>query len=129
MINKQDYSNYFTQDIDMVKGDTLSFDFLLQNTNYGSPSQIDPKIVFACADESDILFTASRDTAEGIYDGITIVGHDDRTNTTTYNVRIAPDKTKNLDLARYYYDLEATIGSDVFTLMRGRLTLLREIAP
>lgn len=127
MINKQDFSNYWVQDIDMVKGDTLSFDFQLKNTNYGSPSQIDPKIVFTCADESNELFTATRSASEGIYDGITIVGHDDRTNTTTYNVRIAPNKTKNLDVARYYYDLEIIIGEDVFTLMRGRLTLLREI--
>lgn len=119
MVNKQDYINSVTQNIDMVRGDTLLFNFQL-----GGLGGVDPEtIVFSCAEsyDEDTIFTSD------LTDGITQDDYDTETDIATYSVRVAPDKTHGLELGRYYYDLQATIGDDVVTLMRGRLTLLYEV--
>ena len=42
-------------------------------------------------------------------------------------VRIAPEDTQNLSPGQYYYDLEVGANGDVFTILRGILTLVPEI--
>ena len=119
MVNKQDYLNSVTQNIDMVRGDTLLFNFQL-----GGLGGVDPSaIVFSCAEnyDEDIIFTSD------LTDGITQDDYNEDTGIATYSVRVEPDKTKGLELGRYYYDLQITVGEDVVTLMRGRLTLLSEV--
>lgn len=119
MINKQDYFNAINQDIEMVKGDTLAFNFELQ----GLEGEVPDAITFSCAEHYDdeVLFTSD------LSDGIGLIAYNEAKDIATYSVRIDPNKTKYLDVARYYYDLEATIGNDVITLMRGRLTLVYEV--
>ncbi len=119
MINKQDFINAFYQDIDIVKGDTLAFNFQLQGLEGETPDAI----TFSCAEHYDdtAIFTAD------LSDGIALVDYDDAKDLATYSVRIAPAKTKSLDLNRYYYDLELNVSGDVITLMRGRLTLVYEV--
>lgn len=115
MVNKQEFLNAIYQDIEIVKGDTLAFNFQLQGLQGETP-----EIYFSCAEHYDEtpLFTLD------LIDGISLEDYNIATDTATYSVRVAPIKTKDLDLNRYYYDLEATISGDVLTLMRGRLTLL-----
>ena len=118
MVNKQDFINAITQDIEMVKGDTLSFAFQLQGLGGAEPT-----IVFSCALNyyDDILFTVDTE------DGITREAYDSENDIATYSIRVAPNKTASLDLNRYYYDMEMTLDEDVITLMRGRLTLVYEV--
>ncbi|MBR2160587.1 MAG: hypothetical protein IJ938_04650 [Clostridia bacterium] len=118
MVNKQNFINAVTQDIEMVKGDTLEYGIQLQGLEGAEPN-----IVFSCALNyyDDVLFNAD------LEDGINRDSYDAETDTATYSIRIAPEKTASLDLDRYYYDLQMVLGDDVITLMRGRLTLLYEV--
>ena len=119
MINKQDFLNAINQDIDMIKGDTLIFNFELQGLGEETPDAI----TFSCADNINTtpLFTAD------LTDGISLDEYNSYTDERIYSVRIAPNKTKDLDINRYYYDLQLELNNEIFTLMRGRLTLLYDI--
>ena len=120
MVNKKNFINAITQDIDMIKGDTLAFNFELQ----GLEGDLPTNIVFSCAEHYDDI--APLFTAE-VGDGITREEYENATDTALYSVRIDPNKTSGLGLARYYYDLQLTYNDDVITLMRGRLTLLYDV--
>lgn len=120
MLNKQDYFNAINQDIDVVKGDTLAFNFDIQGLDGAEPT-----IIFTCRehyDDDEALFTASTDN-----DGIEIAAYNAEKDITTFSLWVNPTKTKELDLARYFYDMELRLGDDVITLMRGRLTLVYEV--
>ena len=119
MINKQDYINAVNQDIEMVKGDTLAFNFQLQGLGGENPDTI----IFSCAEHygDNPIFTVD------LTNGIDQVDYNVTKDVATYSVRIAPQKTATLDVNRYYYDMQITVNSDVITLMRGRLTLLNEV--
>lgn len=127
MINRQGFNNSVETNIDMVKGDTLSFNFMLTGLKIGTPAAIRPTFTFSCADEKTVFFTATSAHGEQEADGITLEDYNESKDVATYTVYITPSKTKNLDLARYYYDLQMEVDDDIYTLMRGRLTLLREV--
>ena len=118
MLNKQDYNNAIYQDIDMVRGDTLAFNFIVKGLDGAEPT-----ISFTCRYHYDgeLLFNC----VSGY--GIEQVDYDAEQDAATFAVWVDPNKTKYLDLARYYYDLELSVNSDVITLMRGRLTLLYDV--
>lgn len=123
MVNKQDFINSVTYNIDMVRGDTLAFNFQL--TGLSSRDEYENLAVFfAVAEHYDdnSIFEASIDN------GIALESYDVAKDIATFSVYIAPNMTKALDLARYYYDLQLKTDGDVITLMRGRLTLLYDIA-
>lgn len=124
MVNKQGFLNAFNQDFDMVRGDTLCFSFQLQGL--GSQAAYNNlNIIFAVAehyDDDSYLFGATKEH------GITLEEYDSDTDTATFSVYIAPALTKSLELMRYYYDLQIKDTSNVITLMRGRLTLLWDVA-
>ena len=44
-----------------------------------------------------------------------------------YCVRIAPEDTKDLEPAKYYYDLELGANGDRFTILKGVLELERDV--
>lgn len=115
MLNKQDFINAVYQDIPMVRGDTLAFNFALK----GLGDEV-AEIAFTCKDHYDdeeALFSC----VTGY--GIERVEYDTETDEATYAVWVDPVKTADLELDRYYYDLRLFFGDDVITLMRGRLTL------
>lgn len=117
MLNKQDFLNAIYQDIEMVKGDTLAFNFSIQGLGNDVPT-----FAFTCKEhyeDSEAVFSCVSNY------GIEEVETDG--DVKTYAVWVDPVKTKDLDLLRYYYDLQMTVGEDVITLMRGRLTLLYEV--
>ena len=116
MLNKQAFLNAIYQDIDMVRGDTLAFNFIIAGLG-----NLEPTFSFTCKnhyEDDSALFSC----VSGY--GIERVKHTEKED--TFVVWVDPVKTKNLDLARYYYDLEMQCGDDIITLMRGRLTLLWE---
>jgi len=118
MLNKHDFLNAIDQNIDMVRGDTLAFNFSVKGLD-----GVEPNITFTCREhyDGDVLFNCESSH------GIEQVDYDEENDITTFAVWVDPVKTKYLDLARYYYDLELSIGDDVLTLMRGRLTLLYDV--
>lgn len=95
-------------DIPMVRGNTLAFgmNFYDLNQDLGYAYFTVRK-----GEEGDLLFQKS------IGNGITKVSDG------IYRVRVAPSDTENLELGRYFYDLEIGLNGDVFTLIRGYLEL------
>ena len=123
MVNKQDFINAINQNIEMVRGDTLAFDFQL--SGLGSRSAYENLLItFAVAEHYD-----DEELIEVTYDnGITLEEYDTLSDTATFSVYVAPSMTKSLDLTRYFYDLQIKDDTNVITLMRGRLTLLYDVA-
>ena len=121
MINKQAYINAITQDIEMVRGDTLAFNFQL--SGLGSREEYEALTVnFAVAEKYDGMVLINCTNGDGIeledYTG----------DVATFSVYVAPNNTKTLDPARYYYDLQIKDDTNVLTLMRGSFTILYDIA-
>lgn len=54
--------------------------------------------------------------------GITLDRFDENEN-YFYKVRVAPGDTQNLEVGKYYYDLQVEVNSDIFTIMKGVLLL------
>ena len=123
MVNKQDYINAIEQNIDMVRGDNLAFNFQL--SGLGSRSAYAALMVtFAVAEHYDDISIIECTNGNGI----ALENYDAVNDTATYSVFVAPNKTKTLDLARYYYDLQIKDNNNVVTLMRGRLALVYDVA-
>lgn len=107
----QDFYNPIPMDLTVVRGDTLAFNFQLEGADNVSD------ITFTCKnnpDDTEAVFNQSL-----THGGIVLINSENGTD--TYSVRIRPDQTEGLDIARYYYDLELKAGYDVITLMKGRL--------
>lgn len=123
MVNKQDFINAVNQNIDMVRGDNLAFNFQL--SGLGSRSAYDAlQVTFAVAEHYDD--TNIIECTKG--NGVSLDDYDAEKDTATFTVFVAPNKTKTMDLNRYYYDLQIKDSSNVVTLMRGRLTLVYDVA-
>lgn len=94
------------QNITMVKGDTMSFNVVIEPKEY----ELD-----------DAVFSVTKDGTEQIEktleDGITLVGEG------TYAVRLAPEDTSSLDAGFYHYELRVMVDDDAYTLLKGTLEL------
>lgn len=108
--------NYYRNDIRNVKGDTYSSALVIEGLGQSVNS-----IYFTCRetlnDNAEILFQS------GLNDGISLVEYDEENDIRKYAVRISPIKTRNLQSGTYYYDLEVSVNSDVFTVMKGKFIL------
>jgi len=123
MVNRQDFINAIDKNIDMVRGDTLAFSFQLGGLESRSAYE-DLIVTFVVAEHYD---DASLIEITSGY-GIELEDYDTAKDTATFSVTLAPNYTKTLDLNRYYYDLQIKDTNNVITLMRGRLTLLWDVA-
>ena len=116
MIESGYFLNAIKRDIEMIKGDTLSFAFQVQGLQGQEPT----KVQFSCKENlesSSYLFAVS------LGDTIDLRSYDEASDTLTYVVRVPPEKTEGLEPGRYYYDLELYCNGDVITLMIGRIQL------
>lgn len=98
--------------LNMVRGDTLSFGFEVSGVD-----QIDTAF-FSCkinADDEEYLFQKK------LNDGISDVGNG------KYRVRVAPNDTKDAEVGSYYYDLEIGVNGDFYTILKGRLKIEQDI--
>lgn len=109
--------NYYKNNIRHVKGDTYSSALVVEGL--GQPLD---SVYFTCRDSANdnsvILFEKS--LADG---GITIVDYDAEKDIRTYAVRIDPFDTRTLQIGTYFYDIQITVNSDVFTIMKGSFIL------
>lgn len=97
--------------IDMVRGDTLSFGFEVDGID-----NLDTAF-FTCkknGDDTEFLFRKS--LGNGIY----------AAENGKYGVRIAPEDTQNIEPGLYYYDVEIGVNGDIFTILQGRLKILQD---
>lgn len=119
MVNNQDFLNSVYTDIQMVQGDTTSFNFQIEGL-----AGVTPTFLLSVKEDlsDEAIFTCSNTS------GIAKTDYDDDTDTTTFSCTIAANKTVSLDIGRYYYDLKMYMGTNVITLMRGRLDLLYSVA-
>lgn len=114
------FFNAIRRDISMIRGDTMSFAFQVKGLEGERPSEI----FFTCKetpDSAEPLFVCQ------LGDTINERDYDSETDTLTYTVRVAPDMTVNLEVGRFYYDLEFKANTDVLTLMIGRFSIEPEI--
>lgn len=114
------FCNALNRDITMVRGDTMSFGFEVQ----GLGGELPTAVIFTAkdgAESSSPLFTLD------LTNTITIRDYDSETDVYTFALRLPPEKTYDLNLGRYFYDLEIQVNYDVFTILRGRLELVADI--
>mgnify|MGYP003294929329 CR=1 FL=1 len=98
------------ENITMVSGDTLSFNVVVKDQN-GEPVAVDGASFKAKHNLAGSTVAISKSLGDGITqaDGV-------------LTVRIAPADTANL-VGFFYYDMDITVGSDRFTLLRGMLQI------
>lgn len=114
------FYNPIKRDIVMIQGDTMSFGFQVQGLGDTAPDFLQ----FTCketVEDEEALF------AVNLEDNIDIRSYDAETDTYTYVVRIPPDATVNIEVGRYFYDLELRVNGDVITLMAGRLSIEAQV--
>lgn len=105
------------QNMKMVKGDTLSFGVEIE----GNTQDLD-SAYFSCKkdiDSSDYIFRKSLN--DGIWKDST------GENNVIYGVRVAPEDTEELEAGNYYYDMEIGINDDIFTILKGVLTIEKDV--
>lgn len=113
------FYNVVKQDITVVRGDTLSFGFMMTGLDGNLPNSIKFSVKDN-PDETETLFSAGLDSGE-------IWRENWNLNTATFGVRIPPRLTEGLTPGRYFYDLEVRINDEVFTFMKGRFVVEYDI--
>ncbi len=114
------FYNPIKRDIVMIKNDTMAFGFQVQGLGDTTPDFVQ----FTCketVEDEDPLFAVSLDTT------IDIRSYDPETDTYTYSVRVPPEATANIEVGRYFYDLELRVNGDIITLMTGRLSIESQV--
>jgi hypothetical protein len=94
--------------MEMVRGDTLSFDIIVDE-DIGTVTDI--AMAVRRFSWSDALFRVD------FTDGITSI-------TDGWRVRIPPSATSDAEPGSYRYDVQFTIGDDVYTPLRGNFEIL-----
>lgn len=102
-----------TIDIEMFRGDTMKFSVEIKNLA-GTVNAVS----FGCRANATAANYVFQKT---LNNGIT-VGSDGK-----YTVRVAPEDTAMKSAGWYDYDLEFTIGNDVYTPMSGKLHLKQDV--
>lgn len=100
----------------MVRGDTFAFGIEYEFDDE-SKQDLDT-CYFSCklnADDEEYIFQKS------IGDGISKAGDNQ------YRVRVAPSDTSDIEIGKYYYDLQIGLNGDIHTILKGVLVVEREI--
>ena len=103
------------ENITMVRGDTLAFNAEILDED-GNAVTVD-SADFTCikkANGSENVFHKS------LGSGITQTDE-------LLTIRVAPQDTKEVDAGRYFYDFQIGVGHDIYTVMRGMLTIEQDV--
>lgn len=103
------------ENITMVKGDTLAFNAEVFDEN-GDAITVD-SAYFTCkkrVTDSEKTFQKSLNGGITQTDGI-------------LTVRVAPEDTEEVDAGQYFYDFQIGVGNDIYTIMRGVLSLEQNV--
>lgn len=102
------------QALEMVRGDTLTFELKLSDLNGATVTSIYFTAKKKANDETAVF-------QKSLSDGISASGDD------TYIVRVAPGDTTGVAAGGYVYDLQVGIGTDIYTVLMGKLTIIQDI--
>lgn len=105
--------NYPNYQIDMVRGDTLSFGLVFE----GLGQDLESADFTVKKDESDSTVLIHKDLTDGI----------SKRADYEYIVRLAPEDTADLDPGYYHFDCQIGINGDIFTIMLGILVLVQGV--
>ena len=100
------------QKLTMTRGDTATIGMIIEQLDQDLDTAF---LTVRAGFDSGISFQKSLD------DGITKQG------IGIYLVRIDPNDTKSLPAGEYFYDLEIGVNGDVFTVLRGILSVLPDV--
>ena len=114
-------TNFTMEDkyIRMIRGDTLSFGLQVYGDS-GEPFDQDlERAHFTCkSNRSDNRFLFRK----SLSDGVSKVGQG------AYVVRVAPSDTAAAKPGKYFYDFEIGCNGDIFTVMRGVIEIMQDVA-
>lgn len=119
MVNNKTFCNAEDITITMVRGDTMSFNFLVKGMGGGADD-----IFFTCKEKIGDLNPLF---VKGLNNGISLISYDENTDEAIYSVRVAEVDTISLTPALYYYDLVLFKNNDKITLLRGRLNVIYDV--
>lgn len=98
----------------MVRGDTLSFAMEIE----GLDQDLDTAYFTAKANYTTNTPLFRKSLENGI----------EKVSAGLYRIRVAPSDTAGAQTGMYFYDLEIGVNSDIFTIMRGSLSLEPEVS-
>lgn len=106
-------NNNLNKSLIMVKGDTFAFGLEFEGLDQDLDSAY-----FSCKKNiSDETYTFQKTLEDGI----------EKVETNKYRVRVAPEDTADVEAGKYYYDLQIGANDDVYTIIKGVLTIESEI--
>ena len=103
------------QSLQMVRGDTFSFDLELSDVNVDDITSIYFTVKSRLADEVPVF-------EKNLSNGITYIDNN------TFRVRVEPDDTIELEPGIYVYDIEVSVGKDVYTVLRGTMLIVSDVS-
>lgn len=103
------------QNITMIKGDTLAFNCEAFDETQ-APVTLDSAFFTCKKDPIGQITVFQKALGSGIVqvDGL-------------ISVRVAPEDTLDVEAGRYFYDFVIGVNEDVFTIMRGILTIEQDV--
>jgi hypothetical protein len=107
--------NMNDENITMVRGDTLAFNVEITDQD-GEVILVD-SAHFTCKKNvtgAEKIFQKSLGSGIIQSDGL-------------LTVRVAPEDTREVDAGQYFYDMEIGVGSDIYTLMIGTLSIQQDV--
>ena len=103
------------QNITMIMGDTLAFNVEVTDQN-GDVITVDSAYFTCKKNVTDSEKAFQKSLGSGIIQSEGLL-----------TVRVAPEDTRSLDAGQYFYDMEIGVGSDIYTLMRGTLSIEQDV--
>ena len=101
------------QNLSMIRGDTASLGLELIDFDQDLDA-----VYFSCKKDYN---TEEYVFQKSLGDGV------EKLETGKYTIRIAPEDTENVSAGQYYYDLEISANSDVFTVLIGVLNIQNDV--
>ena len=105
--------------LEMVRGDTLQFGIEVEFDE--APQELE-SVFFSCKKNYDDDANVFQ---KKLSDGISYVKTEG--NKLYYVVRVAPEDTESIEAGQYYYDLQISLNSDVFTILNGVLRIYDDV--
>lgn len=102
------------QNLEMVRGDSLSFDLNLSGLTEESITSIDFSAKKKISDENYLFH-------ESFEHGVEKIGE------TAYRVTVAPEDTEDAEPGKYQYDLQLGIGTEIITPLMGTIRLIGDV--
>lgn len=103
------------ENITMVRGDTLAFNCMVTDENQ-VPVQLDSAFFTCKKDPAGLVTVFQKSLGNGIIQVDDLI-----------TVRVAPEDTLEADAGLYYYDFVIGSNADVFTILRGVLSIEQDV--